>query len=194
VEPQPEPQPEPEPEPEPEPGPDVVTFTADSAGGLVDPLLTGTAEPGALVDVTASDGRAWPVTAGETGEWSMIATDSPAGVTTYTAVQSDAEGNLSPASDPVVVELVPPTLVLSPALTPGGLVWRGEFHGAPGAVVEILVDGAVLGPLPLDDGGDAEAFFGWDEVSVDRVDVRYTADGRTGPAQAATGGIWPDLP
>ena len=55
----PTPDADPTPEPEPEPVDDLAlppVFAADSAGGLVDPILSGSAEPGAAIVVTADDG------------------------------------------------------------------------------------------------------------------------------------------
>ncbi len=176
-----DPAPEPEPEPEPEPLPDPVTFTADSAGGLVDPVFTGVAEPGAVVVVTGSDGRSWPAIADATGAWSVLATGSPAGATTYTAMQQDAAGNVSPVSTPVVVELVPPTLEVG---TFGGFVTLGAFGGKPGAIVDVLLRNAVVGPLTLEEGSTCR-WLGF-LASPGEVGVRYRIGERTGPVAAAT--------
>jgi RNA polymerase sigma factor (sigma-70 family) len=189
------PPPAPTPTPTPTPDPDPVdnealpvTFTADSAGGLVDPLLQGTAEPSASVVVTASDGRTWPKIADDDGAWSIIATDSPAGPTSYTAVQTDAAGNTSPESDPQTVVLSTPSLVVS---TSAWLIGWGWFDGEPNAIVEVLVGGDPLGTVQLDDAGKYDRWLGPIGLLGD-VGVRYRADdGRTGPAAAATEAPWP---
>ncbi len=186
AEPQPQPGPEPRPTPEPVPGDTValpVAFTVDSAGGLVDPVLAGTAEPGALVVVTASDGRTWRATAQRTGAWSVLAADSVAGATTYTAVQTDAAGNTSAPSAPRTVVLTPPSLVVS---TYDGSIGWGWFDGEPEAIVQVLVEGVPLGTVQLDDAGRYDRWLG-PFAPVSQVGVRYLADdGRTGPTAAAT--------
>jgi RNA polymerase sigma factor (sigma-70 family) len=173
------------PVPQPEPV-DVValapSFTADTAGGLVDPLLSGTAEAGASIVVTAADGRSWTTLADPTGAWSLTANDLPAGTTVLTAAQTDAAGNTSPASAPVAVELSVPSLELR---TSGPLVWHLTFTGVPDSTVEVLLDGAALASITLDGSGSAK-YIGhdWSGVLAD-LEVRYTAVGRTGPTTAA---------
>lgn len=185
-EPEPEPKPEPEPEPKPEPVDDLAlapTFVADTAGGLVDPLLSGIAEAGATIVVTADDGRTWTAVADASGAWSLIANDLPAGTTLLTAVQTDVAGNTSPASTPVTVELTTPSLELDRS---GELVRHLVFTGVPGAEVQVLLDGIPRTSITLDDTGTAKfVALDWSGVLGD-VAVRYTAGGRTGPTAAAT--------
>jgi RNA polymerase sigma factor (sigma-70 family) len=186
--PSPSPVPPPVPAPEPQPEPvDVValapSFTVDTAGGLVDPLLSGTAEVDASIVVTAADGRSWTTSADATGAWSLIARDLPAGTTELTAAQTDASGNTSPASAPVAVELSAPSLELR---TSGPLVWHLTFTGAHDSAVEVLLDGTALASITLDGSGSAKYIaHDWSGVLAD-LEVRYTAGGRTGPTTAAT--------
>jgi RNA polymerase sigma factor (sigma-70 family) len=184
--PSPTPTPEPEPQPEPEPVDDVAlppAFTADTAGGLVDPLLSGTAEAGATVTVTSGDGRTWSTTAEAAGSWGLVADGLPAGATRLTATQVDVAGNTSPASDPVVVELSSPTLVLRRS---GPFVWHLTFQGAASADVQLLVDGATAATVTLDGNGYVRYIgFGW-ITPESLVGVRYAADARTGPVSTAT--------
>ncbi|WP_448005699.1 sigma-70 family RNA polymerase sigma factor [Agromyces bauzanensis] len=178
---------EPVPAPPPPPAPvdlgvPAPSFAADTAGGLVDPLLTGTAVAGASVVVTADDGRTWTTTAAAAGAWSLVANDLPAGTTLLTATQTDAAGEVSPASEPVAVDLSAPALALRRS---GHLVWHATFTGVPGATVEVLLGDSSLATLELDGSGSAKgvALTGSDELA-DAV-VRYTAGGRTGPRAAA---------
>ncbi|WP_448810855.1 sigma-70 family RNA polymerase sigma factor [Agromyces bauzanensis] len=174
------------PAPQPQPDDDAALapfFTADTAGGLVDPLLTGTAEAGASVVVTADDGRTWATTADGAGGWSLVAGDLPLGTTLLTAAQTDAAGNLSAASAPVAVELSAPSLVLRRS---GPLVWHATFAGAPDATVEVLLDGSTLAAITLDGTGSAKyvALTAGDDLAG--AEVRYAAGGRTGPVAGAT--------
>jgi RNA polymerase sigma factor (sigma-70 family) len=185
-EPQPVPEPEPQPEPEPEPVDDLAlppSLSADTVGGLVDPLLTGVAEVGATVVVTVGDGRTWAATADADGAWSVVATGLSVGITTLTAVQTDVAGNISLPSDPVTVELTAPSLELRRS---GYLAWHTTFTGAPGATVQVLLDGTVRATILLDGSGSAKFIgLGWIDAIAD-VEVRYAADGRTGPPATAT--------
>ncbi len=157
-------------------------FAADSAGGRVDPILSGTAEAGATVVVTADDGPTWSTTADASGAWGITTGGLPAGATVLTAVQTDAAGNTSPASAPVVVELTSPTLELRRS---GHLVWHATFTGAPGAAVQVLVDGAPATSVTLDGAGSARFIgLGWIS-SGSAVEVRYAVDARTGPVSTA---------
>ncbi|MDR6906799.1 RNA polymerase sigma factor (sigma-70 family) [Agromyces sp. 3263] len=173
------------PTPEPEPVDDVAlppAFTADTAGGLVDPLLSGSGEAGASVTVAADDGRTWSTVADGSGAWSLVADALRAGSTTLTASQTDAAGNASPSSAPVTVTLSTPTIAVRRT---GSHVAHGTIVGAAGADVELLLDGAVVSTVPLDGSGSARilAFGRLDAASV--VEVRYAANGRTGPASTA---------
>jgi RNA polymerase sigma factor (sigma-70 family) len=185
-EPSPAPDPVPTPEPEPEPVDDIAlppVFAADSAGGLVDPLLSGTAEPGAAVTVIADDGRTWSATADAAGAWSVVADGLPAGTTQLTAVQADAAGNTSTASAPVAVDLSSPSLALRRS---GYLVWHATFTGAAYADVQLLLDGSPATTVTLDGTGSARFVALGGIGSESRVEVRYAADGRTGPVSTAT--------
>ena len=176
----------PDPDPQPEPVDDLAlppAFAADTAGGLVDPLLSGSAEPGAAVTVAADDARTWTTTADAAGAWSLVAEGLPAGTTRLTAAQVDAAGNASTASDPVAVELSSPSLTLRRS---GPLVWHGTFGGAASADVQVLVDGVTAAVVPLDRSGSGRVLGLGGIGPESRVEVRYTVDGRTGPVSTAT--------
>ena len=184
--PTPDPTPTPTPEPEPEPVDAVAlppAFTADTAGGLVDPLLTGSAEAGATIAVTSGDGRTWSTTADAAGAWSLVADGLPAGSTRLTAAQVDVAGNASAASDPVVVDLSTPSLTVRPS---GPIVWHLTFGGAASADVQLFIDGAPAATVTLDRNGSARYIgFGW-ITPESLVEVRYAVDARTGPVSTAT--------
>ncbi|MFC9561530.1 sigma-70 family RNA polymerase sigma factor [Agromyces sp. NPDC056965] len=196
----PAPKPDPEPEPEPEPVdtealPPVV-MPADTSGGLVDPLLSGTAEPGASIFVSvqspaaaavASDETAPDAVADESGDWTLVYSGLPAGTHLLSVEQVDRAGNRSAASSPVEVTLTSPELMLEGI---GSQIWRISFHGAPDATVQVLVDGVELDEVVLDGRGDRD-FYGLFRIPRDlEITVRYTVDGRNGPSAPAERSWW----
>ena len=161
-----------------------IISLVDTAGGLVDPILTGTAEPGATVTVTGDTGGTWSTTADGEGAWSVLASGLPTGTTNLVAAQTDAAGNVSTASEAVAVTLTPPLLELGG----NGAFLFATLTGMPGGDVEVLVDGVPFTVLTVDPSGTADyAAFLPGNLSVD-VAVRYVADGRTGPAADAVRG------
>jgi RNA polymerase sigma factor (sigma-70 family) len=161
-----------------------IISLVDTAGGLVDPILTGTAEPGATVTVTGDTGGAWSTTADAEGAWSVLASGLPAGATSLVAAQTDVAGNVSAASEAIGVTLTPPLLELGG----NGAFLFATLTGVAGADLEVLVDGVPFTVLTVDPSGTADyAAFLPGNLSVD-VAVRYVADGRTGPAADAVRG------
>ncbi len=177
----------PQPAPVPTPERDTVALppvvsSVDSARGLVDPDLSGTAEPGASVLVVAGDGRSWQATAGASGAWTVPVRGLAAGTTNLAVTQTDVAGNRSSAIG-VPVTLSSPSLVLR-----GGLfaAWKLTFGGAARAEVEVLVDGTRRATVQLNGGGSA-VHHGLILIdSRQTVSVRYVAAGRTGPAATAS--------
>ncbi|MDQ0893130.1 sigma-70 family RNA polymerase sigma factor [Agromyces ramosus] len=178
--------PPPAPDPEPEPVDTVAlpptVFTPDTAGGLVDPLLSGTAEPGAAIVVSSPGAKTWATTAGSTGEWLLTVDGMPVGVTVLSIVQTDAAGNRS-ASAAVTVELAAAALTLHAI---GPVVYYAEISGVPGALVEVHLNGHAFGSFTLDANGFADSerirwLSGQNEVTV-----RYVVGSRVGPLVSAT--------
>ncbi|MGH3705161.1 MAG: Ig-like domain-containing protein, partial [Agromyces sp.] len=198
----PAPKPDPEPEPEPEPEPvdtealPPVVMPADTSGGLVDPLLSGTAEPGASIFVSVqspaaaaatSEATAPDAVADESGDWTLVYSGLPAGSHLLSVEQVDRAGNRSAASSPIEVTLMSPELMLEGI---GSQIWRISFHGAPDATVQVLVDGVELDEVVLDGRGDRD-FHGLFRIPRDLdITVRYTADGRNGPSAPAERSWW----
>ncbi|WP_253182114.1 Ig-like domain-containing protein, partial [Cellulosimicrobium cellulans] len=170
----PEPGPEPSTpptEPEPEPGPSeppvvvetapLVVTTAPPAGTLtVFPVVRGTGEAGALVEVTDARGDVVAsATVGTDGDWEIAVTELAAtGEHTLQVVQVAEDETSAPATVGPYVFDVP--RVLSPA--PGALVagqvdswsWFGPRYatevvldGTPGLRVEAFVDGRPTGTV-----------------------------------------------
>ncbi len=178
-----------------------VVFEPDTGGGLVDPILSGTAEPGAEIRVqvqsdvvlsaaSASAAVAEPdATADADGNWSLTYSGLPAGTHLLTVTQTDLAGNDSVPGIPVEVSLSSPQLVLEGI---GRYVWRISFDGAPGATVQVLVDGAEYSRVVLDAEGDYTVRGLFDIPRDIMVTVRYTADERYGPTAVAERWWWAD--
>lgn len=176
VRPEPPITPEPEPEPEPERPDSPVLHAPDTANGLAFPILSGTAAPGAFVTVGTPDGRSLATTADEAGEWSLIVDGLPAGSSDLSVKQTDASGRTSDATVQSV-DLLAPVITLTEGYA--------EIHGAANAVVEIFMNGASLGTVPLDANGRAGGYAWWWEADIM---IRYLvmgADVRVGPAVPA---------
>ncbi|WP_270729626.1 Ig-like domain-containing protein [Shimia sp. Alg240-R146] len=132
-------------------GGDDIANAADVAGGV---MLTGTADPGTLVQVTLA-GTTRTVTAAANGTWSAAfgAGDIPQGEydATVTVTGSDAAGNVATTTGTLRVDTstavtvdVNAELFTSPvnaAQMNGGLVMEGSAE--PGATVSVTVDGVV---------------------------------------------------
>lgn len=194
--------PAPKPEPEPEPGdtealPPVVS-TVDTANGLVDPVLSGTAEPGASIFVTvqsstpvalaASEAPAPDAIAASDGSWSLTYSGLPAGDHVLVVTQQDVAANLSGPSAPIPVMLWSPTITLDLKL-PG---WRVTVSGKPHATVQIRTGDREYKQLPLDANGRNELPGLYFADEDDDITVRYAADRRFGPATRAEFRWWAD--
>ncbi|WP_054001074.1 Ig-like domain-containing protein [Shimia sp. SK013] len=132
-------------------GGDDIANAADVAGGV---MLTGTADPGTLVQVTLA-GTTRTVTAAANGTWSAAfgAGDIPQGEydAAVTVTGSDAAGNVATTTGTLRVDTstavtvdVNAELFTSPvnaAQMNGGLVMEGSAE--PGATVSVTVDGVV---------------------------------------------------
>jgi RNA polymerase sigma factor (sigma-70 family) len=175
----PDPQPEPEPEPEPEAPARPVLHEPDTAGGLVDPIVSGSAQPGALVTVTDGTDRAWSADVDAQGAWSVLVSGLPAGTSTLLVIQTDARGLVSDPAEQVI-DLLAPAIRVIPMFV--------DVTGAPDAMVEVLVDGSPMLRMPLGAEGRTMGIFPWwmSDVSVRYVVPSETGADRTGPASPAT--------
>lgn len=137
--------------------PDTGDHVADST-----PQVTGTGEPGNTLTVILTDHNGnetrYDTVVGLDGTWRVTPTSPlPDGRTTITAIQTDPAGNVSPASDPVVVRIdttPAPPLILNPS--DGDTVDQNptvEGTGAPGATVTVHVDGKPIDTATVDAGG-----------------------------------------
>ncbi|MER7798386.1 Ig-like domain-containing protein [Microbacterium sp. NPDC096154] len=143
--------------------PVILTPADGSSTNDTTPAVTGTGEPGALVDVEI-DGApvADDVLVAEDGTWSTPVVDPLAeGDHTVTATQTDAAGNESdPASNDFTVDTTAPAppVITSPA--DGDVVADATpaitGTGEPGATVELVIDGTPVAadePIVVDEEG-----------------------------------------
>ncbi|MFB9308964.1 RNA polymerase sigma factor (sigma-70 family) [Agromyces hippuratus] len=213
--PSPPPSPTPTPTPDPEPEPvDTVALPpsvsgADTANGLVDPVLSGTAEPGASIHVTVQSAANAALAASvdvqpdavadDNGDWSLTYSGLPAGKHLLTVTQTDRALNTSAPTAPIEVALSSPSMRLQRVWNGGWWGWRVTFAGEPGATVQVLGDGQERRREVLDAAGGLILPGLYDVDSSLEYTVRYAADGRFGPAAPAefrpgTGGGLGDAP
>nr|WP_280176356.1 Ig-like domain-containing protein [Methylorubrum populi] len=149
------------------PGAPVVTGLADDTGALGDgltgdttPTLSGLADPGSTIRVTAGapDGTVTVETqANAAGAWSTTLPSLADGIYAVTAVAIDAAGNVSAASDPFTfgIDASAPN---APVVTAGGGVTSDTTPaiigtGEPGATVTLLNGSSPIGTAVVDADG-----------------------------------------
>lgn len=184
----PTPQPTPEPTPEPTPDPDPVVLTptiaeVDTAGGLFMPAVSGTADPGARIVVSAVETgvEVAEATADDAGVWSLtIDMDGYGPEATFAAV-AEAEGVTSKPTAPIG-----PFAMVSPTGSPleqGVPEPQLELSGIPGAFVAPEVNGVPTGNIvELVDGSAIRVLLGREPGEVVVIGLRYydPATGRLG--------------
>jgi hypothetical protein len=135
----------------------VDTGSGAEAGRLA-PIVAGTAEPGATVDLSDHGTVIATVTADDTGHWTSPELIRIPVDYAITARQTDRLGNVSPDSAPTTGTAVVPQVTASGS---PGTVSIG-VQGEPGTLVEVWADGAPSRyTLTLDAGGRADAVYGW---------------------------------
>jgi uncharacterized repeat protein (TIGR01451 family)/MYXO-CTERM domain-containing protein len=176
--------------------PNVLVPAADTTLPTQTPAISGTAEPGAQVEIFVDGVFYGSTRAGSDGSWSYQPSQDQAlseGTHVVTAQARDGAGNVSPSSAEVtvIIDVTPPAspVVILPAdgssvSDPTPLI---VGTSEPGAEVEVLLDGVPVGrtradalgawtleaPNPLADGEHAVAARAWD------------AAGNVGPLSAA---------
>ena len=185
----------PEPEPTPPPRPpvqpsDTVALppsvsSIDTAGGIVQPIVSGTAEPGAAVTISAGAGGSWTTAAASSGAFTIELAGLQAGRTDLAVTQVDVAGNAS-APAVVGVDLVAPTLVIDSTDTRRPII---TLSGVSGTTVEIVFAGTVTEIVTLD-GGSVElrgnVLANIITMSNPEVSMRYLGGGRAGSWAPAT--------
>lgn len=148
--------------------------------GLLAPIVSGAAEPGATVDLYDHGTLQATVTAAADGTWT---TDQLTGVQpdfAITARQTDLLGNVSAVSAPVTGSVAVPAIRITPM---PGRTFLLTVDGAPGATLRLSADGnRVQNLVHLDPYGHASQEFAWtlDETLQHRFGGAYTDGSRYG--------------
>jgi hypothetical protein len=159
--------------------PPVVDGVDTGTGELLDrlaPILTGTAEPGATVDLYDHGAPVATVTADADGRWTSGELIAIRPDYELTARQTDRLGNVSTDSVPVTGRAIVATVTA----TGGPGVVTLQVHGIPGETVQVWADGQARShTLTLDADGDAERTYTW-RSGDHRIGVVYLAGDRHG--------------
>jgi RNA polymerase sigma factor (sigma-70 family) len=147
----------------------VDTGTGATAA-LLAPILTGTAEPGATVELLDHGTGIATVTADAQGLWSSPELIAIPSAYSLTARQTDPLGNVSAESAPVTGTATVPTVTAT--VVPGGV--QLAVHGTPGTTLAVWADGTPAPQLPdliLDAAGDASSDYVWTDSGTHRIGV-----------------------
>lgn len=153
--------------------PPVIVGVDDGTGtnaALLAPILTGTAEPGATVELFDHGSGIATVTADAQGRWSSPEVIAIPSAYSLTARQTDPLGNVSAQSAPVTGTAIVPTVTAT--AVPGGVLMT--VHGSPGTTLTVWADGAPAPQLPdltLDAVGNASGEYVWTDTGSHRIGV-----------------------
>lgn len=131
------------------------TITAGTPTDASKPILAGTGEPGGTITIYDNGVAVGTTTVLPNGTWSVTPDGPlPDGTHTITVVETDAAGNQSAASEPIIF-----TVDTTPPLAPGDLVVSndgGTITGTaePGSTVTIREGDAILGTPVADSEGN----------------------------------------
>lgn len=163
------------------------TITAGTPTDASKPILAGTGEPGGTITIYDNGVAVGTTTVLPNGTWS-VTPDGPLadGTHTITVVETDAAGNQSAASEPIIF-----TVDTTPPLAPGDLVVSndgGTITGTaePGSTVTIREGGAILGTPVADSEGNFSLTLTPPKLNGEILTADATdAAGNTGPATSA---------
>jgi len=141
-------------------GPAIQAPTVD----LPDPLvagtfdLSGTGTPGSQVEIVVNGEVVGMATVGEDGTWTFPITIDNPGDYTLNLRAFDSNGNAAAESGNIAMNVGAPIAVVAPTLNPLGDIRAGESvelsgTGEPGAEVEIVVNGEVIGTATVGEDG-----------------------------------------
>jgi len=150
---------------------DGAPIASGSLTNNATPVLSGSAEPGSTVTVSDGDTPLGSVTVGDDGSWSFTTPTLGEGDHSLSAVVTDAAGNSSNASTPVLITVD----TVAPAAA-GDLLLSNDQSGTP-----VAIDGTITNdPTPVLSGtGEAGGF-----VTV------YDGDTALGSAAVGSDGNW----
>ena len=163
------------------------TITSGTPTDASQPLLAGTGEPGGTITIYDNGVAVGTTTVLPNGTWSVTPDGPlPDGTHTITVVETDAAGNQSTASEPIVF-----TVDTTPPLAPGDLVVSndgGTITGTaePGSTVTIREGDVTLGTVVADSQGNFSLTLSPPKINGEILTADATdAAGNTGPATAA---------
>ncbi|MBA8793277.1 hypothetical protein FHX74_000871 [Friedmanniella endophytica] len=154
--------------------PVIVTPPTGAVLGTATPTITGTGEPAATVTVKDGSRTLGTAVVNDQGNWSLVSAPLAEGQHVLTATQTDRAGNPSSVSSahPVSVDLTAPaapsigTPPNGAELPVGPVTISGT--GEPGASLVLLVNGAPLAPVTVNDQG------GWTATLTNPATAPYT--------------------
>lgn len=163
------------------------TITAGTPTDASKPILAGTGEPGGTITIYDNGVAIGTTTVLPNGTWSVTPSGPlPDGTHTITVVETDAAGNQSAASEPIIF-----TVDTTPPLAPGDLVVSndgGTITGTaePGSTVTIREGDAILGTPVADSEGNFSLTLTPPKLNGEILTADATdAAGNTGPATSA---------
>ena len=163
------------------------TITAGTPTDASKPILAGTGEPGGTITIYDNGVAVGTTTVLPNGTWSVTPDGPlPDGTHTITVVETDAAGNQSAASEPIIF-----TVDTTPPLAPGDLVVSndgGTITGTaePGSTVTIREGDAILGTPVADSEGNFSLTLTPPKLNGEILTADASdAAGNTGPATSA---------
>ncbi|WP_320726661.1 BapA/Bap/LapF family large adhesin [Enterobacter sp. 118C5] len=163
------------------------TITAGTPTDASKPILAGTGEPGGTITIYDNGVVVGTTTVLPNGTWSVTPNGPlPDGTHSITVVETDAAGNQSAASEPIIF-----TVDTTPPLAPGDLVVSndgGTITGTaePGSTVTIREGDAILGTPVADSEGNFSLTLTPPKLNGEVLTAVATdAAGNTGPATSA---------
>lgn len=163
----------------------TITSVAPTDASL--PILAGTGEPGGTITIYDNGVVIGTTTVLPNGTWSVTPNGPlPDGTHSITVTETDAAGNQSTASEPVIF-----TVDTTPPLAPGNLVVSndgGTISGIAeaGSTVTIREDGVTLGTAVVDSQGNFSLTLTPPKLNGEILTADATdAAGNTGPATSA---------
>ena len=149
--------------------------------------FSGTAQPGARVDVDLGDGRTASTTANAGGAWSTTVGDVPAGSYTASVTQTVGASTSAPVTRDVTVTAAPGVTIDAPA--DGSTITLADADAttpvtvsgtaAPGARVDVGIGGSFAATVTADGDGDWTTTFADVPVGERTATARQTVDGTT---------------
>ena len=148
--------------------------------------FSGQATPGSTVRVVIDGAPLGTVTADGSGMWSLMTTLDRAGQYQIVAEALRPDGTVVARSVPQnlivsALAIAAPTLNLPDRAAPGNVAFRGE--GAPGSIVEVLVDGQPVGQTTV--GADGRWSLVGNVAAGERQVVARVIDASGAPGAAA---------